>query len=134
MSASVGSLRITKRAKCSRGNSPKGTSVLCGSAAPGAAAEFICASNSRSAASRPAASGASTVNCDCGVTARLELQAEIDQAILAPVHLAQVEIRRDQPDLIADPLGDQRGVGVVQHDALLAIEPARALVHLGNDG
>src|SRR5258708_26033833 len=131
MSPRVGSLRITNRAKWSWENSSNGISRLRGSATPGV--EFIVASSSRSAGSCPAATGANTVNCDCGVTIS-ELQAEVDQAVFVPVHLAEIEVRRDQPDFIADAVRESRRLGVVENDAFLAVEPARSLVDLGNDG
>src|SRR5271166_593193 len=67
--------------------------------------------------------------------ARSELQREVDQPGLVPVYLAQIQAGRlDQPDLIADPVRHHRCLGVVQHDAFLAIQPARRLVDLGDDG
>src|ERR1700733_3124115 len=101
MSPWFGSSSRAKRAKCKFENSPKGTRALFGSAAPGT--EFMVASSCRKAGSRLFSIGATTVNCDCGVTA-LELQGEMNQPVLAPVHHAQVEIRRDEADLVADVL------------------------------
>src|SRR3970040_200964 len=63
-----------------------------------------------------------------------KLRREVVQPLLAPVHLPEIQAGPDLADLIADPAGDERGLGVVEHDAFLAIEPARPLVHLGDDG
>src|SRR5437667_888479 len=130
MSPRVGSSSNTRRAKCSWANSPNGSSAFFGSAIPGC--EVIDASSVRSAASCPARAGATTVKCDCGVTTS-ELQTEVDQALLVPVHLAQIELRADQADLGTVPVRDHRGLRVVEDDALLAVEPARALVELGDN-
>src|SRR5580704_9718989 len=82
--------------------------------------------------------GAATMKLDCGVMPRVvpsELQREVDQPRLVPVDLAEVQPRRlDQPDLIANPMRDHRRLGVVQHNAFLAIQPAWRLVNPGDDG
>src|SRR5262245_26117803 len=62
-----------------------------------------------------------------------EIDREIAQPLAAPGHLAQVQARRDLPDLVADLAGDERGLGVIQDDALLLVEPARRLVDLRPD-
>jgi len=128
MSPRVGSFRITNRAKCSCANSPNGRA---GCAIGHAGAEFIVASSARSAGSPPAAIGATTVNCDCGVTSQ-NCQAEVDQPVLVPIHLAEIEAGRSD--------GSRRGCGargstsgVVENDTFLAIQPARAFVDLGED-
>src|SRR5215471_2076478 len=99
---------MTKRAKCRLWNSPNGSTALRGSAMPGAV--FMPASTSRRSASRPAATVATIMNGDCGVTAS-ELQAKIDEPLFPPVHLAEIELRLDHADLVADPVSYQRRVG-----------------------
>src|SRR6266404_72897 len=131
MSPSVRSSSSTRRAKCTWRNSPNGSRAFFGSAIPGC--EVIDARSLRSAPSRPGRTGATTVNCDWGVTTS-ELEAEVDQALLTPVDLSQIEPRTDQADLVPYPVRHQRGLGVVEDNALLAVEPAGALVHLGDDG
>src|SRR6266404_1226413 len=130
MSPSVGSLSRTRRAKCNCPNSPNGSSELRGSAMPGC--DVIDARTLRSASSRPARTGATTVNCDWGVTTS-ELETEVDQALLCPVDLAEVDPGADQADLVAYPVRDEGSLRVVQNDALLAVEPAWGLVDLGDD-
>src|SRR5215468_9416300 len=119
-----------RRAKCNRSNSPNGTSAFFGSAIPGC--DVMVASTPRSAGAWPVLTAATIVNCDCGVTDS-ELQAEVDQALLGPVDLTEIEIGTDQADLVPYPMRDQRGLRVVEHDAFLAVEPARTLVDLGDD-
>src|SRR5215472_6885140 len=63
-----------------------------------------------------------------------ELQREVDQPFLVPVHLAQVQAWADLANLVANPMRDERGLRVVENDALLAVQPARPHVHLGDDG
>src|SRR5262245_22005428 len=62
-----------------------------------------------------------------------EPKREVDQPLLVPVDLAQVHARADLAELVADPARDERGLGVVEHDALLLVEPARRLVDLRDD-
>src|SRR4029077_2054954 len=62
-----------------------------------------------------------------------ELEAEVDQAILGPVHLAEIKARADEADLVANVVRHERRLGVVEDDALLVVEPARRLVDLGDD-
>src|SRR5919106_584610 len=136
MSPAVGASRTRKRAKCRRSNRPKGTRAFSGSTTPGR--RFIEARRERRSPSRSSATGARTMKLDCGVIAivrrPLELQCKIDQSLPAPVHLAQIQARTDLADLVPDPLRDEGGVGVVENDALLAIQPAVFLVDPGNDG
>jgi hypothetical protein len=35
-----------------------------------------------------------------------ELQGEVNQWLLVPIHLPEIEARRDHPNLITDPFGD----------------------------
>src|SRR5690606_2422266 len=65
-----------------------------------------------------------------------EAQREIDQAGFSPPDLAEVEsgIGIDEADLVADFSREQRSLGVVEHDALAAIEPARGVVYARDDG
>src|SRR6202521_4989284 len=130
MSSWFGSSSRAKRAKCRFENSPKGTKALFGSATPGT--EFMVPSSCRNAGSRLFVIGAPPANCDCGVTA-LELQAEMDQPVLAPVHHAQIEIRRDETDLVADVMRHDGRIGIVQDDALLAVQPTGTLVDPGDN-
>src|SRR5262245_34773853 len=102
------------------GTLAKGTTVFSGFALPGV--EFSVASRSRRPRSRADSTGAMTVSCDCGVTTS-ELEAEVDESLFVPIDLAEVEARRNEPDLVADPLGDDGGLRVVEHDAVLVIEP-----------
>src|SRR5271168_3579818 len=83
----------------------------------------------RTSTSWPAASGAITMKWPCGVTGS-ELQAEIDQARLVPVNLSQIEVGANQPNLISNPMRHHRGVRIIKHDALLAVEPTGPLVDL----
>src|ERR1700693_5560405 len=130
MSSWFGSSSRAKRAKCRIENSPKGTKALFGSATPGL--KFMVPSSCRKAGSRPFSIGATTVNWDCGVTA-LELQAEMDQPVLAPVHHAQVEIRREATDLVPDVVRHDGRIGIVQDDALLGVQPTGTLVDPGDN-
>src|SRR5512134_2990825 len=119
---------------------PKGTSALFGSTTP--ASRFIVASKARKSAIRSVRTGAVTMKCPCVITFRagrcgglgMELQREVDQPRLVPIDLAQIDVGGDQPDLVADPLRHDGGLRVIQHDAFLAVEPARRLVDLGDDG
>src|SRR5262245_58408930 len=112
MSPTVRSSSTTKRAKWSRSNRPNGRTAFSGSTTPGR--WFIEARRARRAPSRPATMGATTAKLDCGVTTRSELQGEVHETLLVPVDLTQVEPGADLPDLVADPLGDQGGVRVVE--------------------
>ena len=58
-----------------------------------------------------------------------ELEAEVDQAALAPVHLAEIEAGSDKADFIANPVRHQRCLGVVEHDAKLAQGLSNATVN-----
>src|SRR6266480_2495457 len=64
----------------------------------------------------------------------LELQREIDESLLRPIDNPQIASGTNHPDFIADPVCDQRCFRIVQHDALLAVQPAWPLVYLGDDG
>src|SRR5262249_27577412 len=150
MSPSVGSFSTTSRAKCRRSNCPNGKTAFAGSAIPGS--EFIVSSSSRRPRSWAGVTCAISMNWDCGVITindpkklgfrtgfllrgddRLELQGEIDQPFFVPVDLPQIQPGPDLADLIANPARDQGGLGIIENDALLAIQPARRLVDLGND-
>jgi len=58
------------------------------------------------------------MNWDCGVTAS-ELETEIDQPVFFPIPLGEIKPRPDLSYLIAAPKGEERRLGVVEHDALL---------------
>ena len=62
-----------------------------------------------------------------------ELKREIDQALFAPVNFSEIGARSDLADLIPNPVREERRLGVIENDALLAVEPALALVDLGDD-
>src|SRR5207248_3219981 len=64
---------------------------------------------------------------------RSKLQCEVKDSGSAAEHLAQIEAGLDHPNLIANPSGDQRRLRIVENDAFLAVEPALALVDLGDD-
>src|SRR5260370_32986588 len=63
----------------------------------------------------------------------LEFQQEMEQPAALPIDLAEISLRLDEPDLVADPMRHQRCLGIVENDAFLLVEPACALVNLGND-
>src|SRR5438552_558497 len=48
-----------------------------------------------------------------------ELETKIDQPLLVPIHFAKIKAVSDLADLIPNPLGEHRGLRVVEHDALL---------------
>src|SRR5688572_17584888 len=119
-------------------NRPNGTSAFIGSTMPGPL--FMVASRSRKSCTRSGLTGAVTMKCPWVINRQpgrdrsgLEFEREVDQARLVPVDLAEIDVRRDQADLVADPLRHHRGLGVVEDDALLVVEPARRLVDLGDD-
>ena len=58
----------------------------------------------------------------------------MDEAGLVPEDAAEVEAGADEADLVADPVGDEGGVGVVEDDALLAVDPAGLAGDAGDDG
>src|SRR6516225_3138831 len=49
------------------------------------------------------------------------------------IHFAKIEALADLSNLIAKPAGDQRGLRVVEHDALFAVKQAGPLVDPGDD-
>src|SRR4051812_18921406 len=64
---------------------------------------------------------------------RLKLQCEMEDPGFPAKHLAKVEAGLDHADLVADPPRHQRGLRIIENDAFLAVEPALALVDLGDD-
>jgi hypothetical protein len=64
----------------------------------------------------------------------LKLQSEIDQALFVPIDFAEIKLRLDLADLIANPLRHHGGLRIVQDDAFFIIEPARPFVDFGDDG
>src|SRR5689334_13098984 len=97
--------------------------AACASAS--AAKRIACAGSLSAAAPMSAARGGSTP---------FEFEREIDQPGLVPIGEAEIDVRRDEADLVADPMSHDRGYRVVEDDALLAVQPARRLVDLGGDG
>src|SRR5688572_17982627 len=98
---------------------------------------FMPANRRRSSLSRSLRIGATTMKLDCGVIPDSddlrELQGEVNQRLLVPIHLPKVEARRDHPNLVANPLGDQRRVGVINRDAFFLIHPTGIFVDGRND-
>src|SRR5258708_5273994 len=68
-----------------------------------------------------------------GGTRRWKRERKINQSLFAQINFAEVNARRDFADLVTNPMRNQRGLGVVQNDALFVIHPALAFVHLGDD-
>src|SRR5262249_39708915 len=62
-----------------------------------------------------------------------EVEREVQDLASLPEHDAKVELGRHLSDLIADPVGNDRGLRVVEHDAFLAVDPAGCSVDLGRD-
>ena len=59
-----------------------------------------------------------------------ELEREVEDLVLLPVHEPEVEARSDLADLVAHVPREERRLRVVEDDRLLAVEPARLLVDL----
>src|SRR5436853_2918053 len=75
---------------------------------------------------------ARTVTATCaGISS--SSQGELEDLALPPEHDAKVDAGAHFPDLVADVAGRLRRLGVVEDDALLAVDPARFLVDLGPD-
>ena len=72
--------------------------------------------------------------CLLEVLGRWERQGKIDQLGVTPIHNAQIKMRRNLANLIADPLRYDRRFGVIQHNTFFPVEPTVRLVHLGNNG
>jgi len=53
---------------------------------------------------------------------------------LVPKHSPKIEAGTDEPDLITYPVGNERGLRVVEDDALLTIDPARLADDASDDG
>src|SRR4051812_13043108 len=107
-----------------------------GSATPGF--EFMPCSRRRSGTSFSRSIAATTMKLDCGVmtpgSLRLaEVQAEVDQALLLPVDLAQVEAGLDLTNLVPNPVRQQGRLRVIQDDAFLLVEPTRVLINFRDD-
>src|SRR5438874_8405703 len=49
------------------------------------------------------------------------------------INLAQVDTRSDFAYFVADPVRQQRRLRIIEHDALLVVQPARTFIDLGND-
>jgi hypothetical protein len=45
-----------------------------------------------------------------------KFDGEINQPLLAPIDVAEIEAGRDLADLIANPVREERGLGVVEDD------------------
>src|SRR5262245_21631290 len=52
---------------------------------------------------------------------------------VAPVHPAKIQIRCNEADLVANPLSDERGLRIIEDDALLVVEQAGSFVDLSDD-
>src|ERR1041385_5247173 len=62
-----------------------------------------------------------------------KFESEINQSLFAQINFAKINVRRDFPNLVTDPVRHQRCLGIIEDDALFAIHPAGPLVHLGDD-
>ena len=49
-------------------------------------------------------------------------------------HHTKIQSRPNQPNLISHPVRHKGSLGVVQHDALFPIQPARLRLDLGDNG
>src|ERR1700733_2074715 len=63
-----------------------------------------------------------------------EVEREIDQPLRVPIHLAEIEALIDEPYLIPNVRSNEGGLGIVEDDAFLAVEPASRLVDARDDG
>src|SRR5260370_27438416 len=63
----------------------------------------------------------------------LEADHEIDQPFPAPIKFAEIKPWRNFADLMANHPRDERGLGVIEDDALPAVEPALVLADLRFD-
>src|SRR5262249_8604678 len=75
---------------------------------------------------------AATATLRC--SGRSELQREVHDRLLVPIHAAEIKLRRDETYLVADPVRNQRRFGVVEDDAISGVEQAGRMIHLGDDG
>src|SRR5262245_52206460 len=57
----------------------------------------------------------------------------MEHRLVVPVHAAEIQLRRDEANLVANPLGHERRLRVVENDAFLFVEQAGPLVDLGDD-
>src|ERR1041385_6389428 len=62
-----------------------------------------------------------------------KFENEINQSLFAQINFAEINAWRDFPNLVTDPVRYQRSLGIIEHNALLAIHPAGPLVHFGDD-
>src|SRR5262249_7150353 len=62
-----------------------------------------------------------------------ELEREGEQLLGVPEDRAEVGVRRDLTDLIADVLGHQRRPRIVEDDAILLVDETLAEIDLGQD-
>src|SRR5215468_1026995 len=53
-----------------------------------------------------------------------KFQQEVEQPGFVPIDLAEIGLRLEEPDLVADPMCHHGRLGIVQYDAVLAVEPA----------
>src|SRR5260370_31594706 len=63
----------------------------------------------------------------------LEADHEIAQALPAPINFSEIKPWGNFADLIANHRRDERGLGVIEDDALLAVEPALVFADLRFD-
>src|SRR5262247_1668468 len=62
-----------------------------------------------------------------------ELEREMQNRLVVPIHAAEVDVGRDQTDLVANPLRHERGLRIVKNDAFLLVEQAGPRVDLGDN-
>src|SRR5262249_20301590 len=131
---------MKKRAKWTLGSRPNGSSGL------PAGSALAPASNSANGPSWPAPASAITVTAACGVSmdrrvrcdsrkllGGAELQHEVDCLEWAVEHDAEIGAWTHLANLVAHAAGDERGLGVVQDDRVLLVEPAGGDIDLGLD-
>src|ERR1700682_3573891 len=67
------------------------------------------------------------------IFALLELQREVNQRCLAPVHPSQIEAGTDQTNLVPNQLRYQRGFGIIENNTFFIVQPAWTFVDGGDD-
>src|ERR1035438_2862136 len=68
-----------------------------------------------------------------GLSCRRKLQRKVNGLAFVPIHDAQIDSRTDLADFVANVFGNERCLRVVEHDALLVIEPTRGFIDLRNN-
>src|SRR6266567_3996957 len=69
-----------------------------------------------------------------GSSCSRELDSEVNGLGLVPVHKTEIYSWADLTNLIANALGKQRRLRIIEDDTFLVIEPARGLVDLRHNG